>query len=175
MKQRAQEFAAARNREIELSVAAYAADRQGSIITGSIDRPAPAASTTAPCRALETGLGSVTFAPSATALTTSSKATLKKLAALAKVCPGMHIEVHGHTDASGSAKANKRISQRRAEAVAAYLVAAGIASTRVHAIGHGSSSPIASNDTTESRAQNRRIELQFSDRAPGPALSAILR
>jgi outer membrane protein OmpA-like peptidoglycan-associated protein len=132
MKQRAQEFALARNREIELSVAAYAADRQGAIITGSINRPAPALNAAAPCRAMESGIGAVTFAASTTELSVSSKAALTKLAALAKVCPGMHIEVHGHTDSSGSAKANKRISQRRAEAVAAYLVGNGIASSRVH-------------------------------------------
>jgi outer membrane protein OmpA-like peptidoglycan-associated protein len=124
---------------------------------------------------MESGVGAVNFAPSAAELTIASKESLNKLAALAKVCASMHIEGHVHTDASGSEKANKRISQRRAQAVAAYLIGAGVESYRVHPIGHGSASPITSNDTAESRALNRRIELMLSDRVPGPALSAIAR
>lgn len=171
---RTQQFAQARNKEIELSVASYVADRQGSIITGSIRKvETPSAGT--PCHATDSGVGAMNFAPSTSHLLDGSKPALDKLAALAKACPTMHIEIHGHTDATGSPKANKRLSERRARSVAAYLIAVGVDARRVHSIGHGSTMPVASNESSVSRAQNRRIEFNLTDRAPGPALSAILR
>jgi outer membrane protein OmpA-like peptidoglycan-associated protein len=87
----------------------------------------------------------------------------------------MHIEIHGHTDASGSQKANQRLSERRARAVAGYLIDKGVDAGRLHPIAHGSTAPIAANDSSINRALNRRIEFTLTDRAPGPALSAIMR
>lgn len=72
--------------------------------------------------------------------------------------PSARIEISGHTDNAGSAKANKELSQRRAEACRAYLVSKGIDPARVVAVGKGDEVPIASNDTDEGRQQNRRIE-----------------
>lgn len=72
--------------------------------------------------------------------------------------PSARIEISGHTDYAGSAKANKDLSQRRAEACRAYLVSKGIEPARVVAVGKGDEAPIASNDTDEGRQQNRRIE-----------------
>lgn len=69
------------------------------------------------------------------------------------------ILVEGHTDSRGSAKKNEELSFQRAEAVRAHLISRGIPSDKIKAIGIGPARPIASNDTAEGRANNRRVEL----------------
>ncbi len=69
------------------------------------------------------------------------------------------IEIQGHTDASGSAKANKKISEKRAKSVYDWFVARGIDETRISYKGYGESKPKYSNKTRKGRAKNRRIEL----------------
>lgn len=69
------------------------------------------------------------------------------------------ILVEGHTDSRGSASKNDELSQRRAEAVRSYLVSRGIPSDKITAQGIGSARPIATNNTAEGRANNRRVEL----------------
>jgi outer membrane protein OmpA-like peptidoglycan-associated protein len=73
--------------------------------------------------------------------------------------PNSRIEVIGHADNSGTAAYNQDLSQRRASSVAQALVATGVQSGRVSAIGRGEDQPIASNLTPEGRAQNRRVEI----------------
>jgi len=73
--------------------------------------------------------------------------------------PDLHVTVEGHTDSVGSAAYNQKLSERRAQAVKRYLVRQGIESNRISAVGYGKSRPIASNDTDEGRAQNRRAEI----------------
>ena len=65
----------------------------------------------------------------------------------------------GHTDNKGSRGYNVRLSQKRAESVRDYLVSKGIAADRMVAKGYGPDKPLATNDTEEGRAQNRRTEL----------------
>lgn len=72
--------------------------------------------------------------------------------------PEVRIRVAGHTDNVGNARANQRLSERRAQAVRDYLVSHGIDGSRIEAVGYGDQQPIASNDTEEGRQQNRRIE-----------------
>ena len=73
--------------------------------------------------------------------------------------PNSTIQVVGHTDNTGTAAYNQDLSQRRAQAVASILVADGVNSGRVQAIGRGESQPIATNQTAAGRAQNRRVEI----------------
>ena len=73
--------------------------------------------------------------------------------------PNSRVEVIGHTDSTGAAAYNQDLSQRRAQSVAGILTAAGVNSGRVVAVGRGESQPIASNDTVQGRAQNRRVEI----------------
>lgn len=80
------------------------------------------------------------------------------------------VAIEGHADDRGTAELNDRLSRSRAEAVRAALVKRGVAKKRLKAQGFGTSRPIASNDTEESRAQNRRVELHIEKRSePKPA------
>ena len=73
------------------------------------------------------------------------------------------VRVEGHTDSRGGDTYNQELSQRRAEAVAAYLVAGGIAADRLSAVGYGESAPVAPNDTAENMYRNRRVDLVVTD------------
>ena len=84
---------------------------------------------------------------------------LADFASFMKQYPGVKVEIDGHTDAMGSDDYNQRLSQRRAEAVRTYLVQKlGMNPALLKAVGFGESRPIATNDTEEGRAKNRRIE-----------------
>jgi len=72
--------------------------------------------------------------------------------------PNVRIRVSGHTDNVGDPQRNQRLSEQRAQAVRQYLVSHGIDGSRVEAVGFGDTQPVASNDTEDGRAQNRRIE-----------------
>jgi outer membrane protein OmpA-like peptidoglycan-associated protein len=69
------------------------------------------------------------------------------------------IEISGHTDNVGNAKANKTLSAKRAQACRAYLMSKGIDGSRIAAVGHGDERPVVANDTDEGRQKNRRIEV----------------
>src|SRR5262249_52134715 len=70
------------------------------------------------------------------------------------------VVVEGHTDAIGSLGYNQKLSERRADSVKKYLVSHGIASSRIQTVGYGKTKPVATNDTADGRAQNRRVELK---------------
>jgi outer membrane protein OmpA-like peptidoglycan-associated protein len=84
---------------------------------------------------------------------------LAKAAGILLAYPGLQVHVEGHADATGRPAFNERLSRQRAHAVRDYLVRQGLPPDRVTATGHGSSRPIASNDTRSGRQQNRRVEL----------------
>lgn len=78
-----------------------------------------------------------------------------------KLNPDLQIEIAGHTDSTGPAEYNQNLSQRRAQSVIDYLVRNGINRSRLTARGYGESEPIASNDTEEGRARNRRVMMRI--------------
>jgi len=92
-----------------------------------------------------------------------SEKSLREIVKLMRNYPDLKLELQGHTDNQGSTEYNLDLSQRRAEAVKAYLVAFGIDNSRLAAKGYGLSQPVASNDTEEGRAKNRRVELVKKD------------
>lgn len=75
----------------------------------------------------------------------------------------VQVTVVGHTDAIGSAEYNQRLSVARGEAVFRYLVNRGIAPERLTVVGMGKSEPVATNETADGRARNRRVELKVAD------------
>ncbi|HEX2735764.1 MAG TPA: OmpA family protein [Polyangiaceae bacterium] len=104
--------------------------------------------------------GSVLFASGQTRLLAIAERTLSDVAkALKDLDPGSSVSIIGYTDSVGSAENNQKLSEDRAQAVRSYLISQGVPETKLVAIGRGEEQPIASNDTAEGRANNRRVEL----------------
>lgn len=99
------------------------------------------------------------FESSTTQLTTDSNGTVTQLVRVMACYPNMTVELDGHTDSTGDAEANRALSLDRANAVRDLLVQGGIDASRITTAGFGQDRPIASNDTEEGRAKNRRTEL----------------
>jgi outer membrane protein OmpA-like peptidoglycan-associated protein len=89
----------------------------------------------------------------------TSKANLTRLARILNKYPDTNILIEGHTDSTGSAEHNLELSKNRADAVGFYLGQSGVDARRFLIKGYGSSQPIATNDTTEGRQQNRRVDI----------------
>lgn len=103
--------------------------------------------------------GSVLFASGKSELLPIAQTKLEEVAKALNEQGYKKIIVEGHTDSRGSDSANLVLSERRAEAVRALLVSRGVDSSKITAVGIGESRPVASNDTTDGRANNRRVEL----------------
>ncbi|XYD11392.1 OmpA family protein [Methylobacterium sp. NMS12] len=101
----------------------------------------------------------VNFATDRTEILPASAPQIDTVVALLRTDPGLRLAINGHTDGTGAAAHNRTLSDRRAKAVMAKLVAAGIARDRLRAQGFGAASPVAANDGEAGRAQNRRVEL----------------
>lgn len=106
--------------------------------------------------------GAIYFRPASARLDTQSRPLLAEVVGVVSKCPGLKVEVSGHTDSDGSPVENKRLSERRAQAVADAIVAAGIPRTQITATGYGEERPVAANDTPKNKALNRRIEFSAS-------------
>jgi OOP family OmpA-OmpF porin len=102
--------------------------------------------------------GRIRFEPGRAIIDQDSAGLLDRLIETAMRCPTAEIEIAGHTDADGEDAVNQTLSEKRAQAVLDYLVRAGLPASRFTPIGYGSSQPVASNDTDEGKAQNRRID-----------------
>jgi OOP family OmpA-OmpF porin len=96
-------------------------------------------------------------------LTGESKPILDQVAAGLSKHPRVRVELQGHTDSVGSAPYNLTLSQHRAEAVRDYLIAQGVSSAELTAVGYGKTQPIADNKTAEGRALNRRVVMLVLD------------
>jgi len=90
----------------------------------------------------------------------SDEAELKRGIDFVKKYPGSKVRVEGHTDSVGTDKYNQKLSERRAEAVKNYLVQEGaVDASKITSVGHGETRPVASNETKQGKAQNRRVEI----------------
>ncbi len=92
-------------------------------------------------------------------LSQSSLADFDHIIESMETFPQATLRVIGHTDATGSAEYNQVLSEKRAQAVADYIISEGVDASRVQAIGEGMNSPKASNKTAEGRMENRRVEV----------------
>lgn len=109
----------------------------------------------------------ITFATDSSDIQSSFYTTLNSVALVLQRFNQTLVDVYGHTDSTGDANYNLQLSQRRAAAVADYLVAQGNNSQRFAVIGLGETQPIASNETEAGRAQNRRVEIRLAPLTAG--------
>lgn len=93
-------------------------------------------------------------------LTAAAKRNLDDVAQTILGSRSMRLEVAGHTDSSGSASLNRRLSQQRAESVVRYLVSRGVDESRLEPRGYGPTQPLVSNETARGRERNRRVEFR---------------
>ncbi|MEL7468837.1 MAG: OmpA family protein [Pseudomonadota bacterium] len=107
--------------------------------------------------------GNIFFRSGSAELDSESLPLLSNVVDIVRRCPGMKIEVAGHTDSDGDASTNQRLSEARAGAVTAYLIQNGIEYGRISSVGHGESQPAFPNTSTQNKQRNRRIEFTALD------------
>ena len=119
-----------------------------------------------PTRVTERGLvseiGGVQFATGTSELTGPAREALARFSGVVASYPGLHFNVEGHTDNTGSATANNELSLRRAITVRDYLIGQGVAASAIDVAGLGSARPLADNATAAGRSKNRRVEIVVS-------------
>jgi outer membrane protein OmpA-like peptidoglycan-associated protein len=101
----------------------------------------------------------ILFQVNSAELSPNAKRDIEKLAKTLKDYDGTNVIIEGHTDNTGSYELNQKLSERRAEAVAAYARSLAVDGSRLQAKGYSYDQPIADNTTAEGRQQNRRVEI----------------
>lgn len=104
---------------------------------------------------------SVTFDSDSYNLKPDARAVLDRITDNLKQYPNSLVDVYGHTDAQESAANGQALSDNRARTIANYLATHGVSEARIRSQGYGPTMPIATNDTPEGRAQNRRVEIKI--------------
>lgn len=120
-----------------------------------------------PCTSLQSTInttmgGPITFGNNGFSLTTADQQILTQVANQLKTCPTAHATISGYTDNVGTDAINIPLSSQRAQTVDEFLVAHGVAGNQLAVRGLGSANPVATNDTPEGRAKNRRVEITVS-------------
>ncbi|NRB33153.1 MAG: OmpA family protein [Rhodobacteraceae bacterium] len=110
----------------------------------------------------------ITFDPGSPSLASSALTTVNEIAAILRDCPGIPLEIQGHTDSQGREEMNQQLSQARAQSVLNALRARRVLTSGYVANGYGEATPIAENDTEEGREANRRIEFYLISEEPAP-------
>jgi outer membrane protein OmpA-like peptidoglycan-associated protein len=193
--ERTRAFAAARNAEVNASIAAVEAQhalrlaidsaRRSRVETGAISLPdtlslAKAAPVVRrarhgePCREVARLMSPLEFSDGNAEIEQAMKPELDRIAMMARSCPAIRIEIHGHSDNSGPSQINRHLAQRRAQAAVEYLVGSGVAPNRLAAIGHSDGQPLVPNTTADNRAINRRIDVVINDPAMQAAAQRVM-
>ena len=105
--------------------------------------------------------GNITFATGSSNITADFYPVLNSVALVVNKYEKTYIDIIGHTDSKGSKEYNQRLSEERAQSVARFLETRAVIPERVMVDGMGEADPIASNDTREGRAKNRRLEIKL--------------
>ncbi|TBV10539.1 OmpA family protein [Stutzerimonas kirkiae] len=114
-------------------------------------------------RGLLMTLGDVLFPANSTELSPAANRTLLKLVQFLQLNPARSVRIEGYTDNRGDEEDNQRLSRARAQVVADLLVSLGVEASRIDVVGYGHLYPLAENASARGRAQNRRVEILFSD------------
>jgi outer membrane protein OmpA-like peptidoglycan-associated protein len=101
----------------------------------------------------------ILFKTNSSDLQPAAQDNIGKLAVILNKYPDTNILVEGHTDSTGSAELNQKLSERRAESVASFAKGKGVEGSRFSTVGYGYTQPVVSNSTPEGRSQNRRVEI----------------
>lgn len=109
----------------------------------------------------------VTFGFDSADLTSEARGSLNEVASVLTEYQDTRVNIAGHTDSTGDASYNQRLSERRAQAVGSYLSQNGVSSMRLNTSGYGATQPVASNDNEQGRAQNRRVEITLTPTGDG--------
>jgi outer membrane protein OmpA-like peptidoglycan-associated protein len=123
-------------------------------------------------RGLIVSMSDVLFDTGQYSLKPGAREKLAKVAGILIAYPGLNIAVGGYTDNVGGDEMNQKLSENRAGAVRDYLVQEGVTANSVSSTGFGNSSPVASNDNSAGRQENRRVELVVSGEAIGSPVNA---
>jgi outer membrane protein OmpA-like peptidoglycan-associated protein len=99
--------------------------------------------------------------------------SLAKVSGILQAYPGLKVQVEGYTDSVGGDDYNQKLSENRADAVRDFLVSQGVQQDNITSTGYGKAKPVADNDTTQGRAQNRRVQLVVSGDAIGIQQSGV--
>ncbi|HUK53396.1 MAG TPA: OmpA family protein [Candidatus Binatia bacterium] len=118
-------------------------------------------------RGLVVNMGDVLFDTGKFNLRPEAREKLAKLSGIILAHPGLNLAVEGYTDSTGSDELNQKLSEKRADAVRAYLVEQGLPDASVNSQGFGKSSPVADNNTAAGRQKNRRVEIVVSGEVIG--------
>ena len=123
-------------------------------------------------RGLIVNMSDVLFDTAKFSLRPLAREKLAKVAGIVSGHPGLSLDVEGHTDSVGGDEYNQKLSEQRGESVRDYLVQQGMSASSVTTRGFGKTQPVASNDTTAGRQQNRRVELVISGDVIGAAIGS---
>ncbi|CAM3883201.1 OmpA family protein [Vreelandella rituensis] len=110
---------------------------------------------------------SVTFGFDSAQLTPQARDALSEVSQVVREYGDTRVNIAGHTDSTGDAAYNQRLSEQRAQAVGSYLNQTGVPSTRINTRGYGEAQPVASNETEQGRTQNRRVEITLTPTGEG--------
>ena len=162
-----------RREQTDLRASMEALLREKSVLEGRLQQALSlVADTRESARGFIVNLPDILFDVGRATLKPEAQLVIAKLAGIFLIMQDLNSQIEGHTDSTGSASFNLRLSRERADSVFDFLVRQGIASTRIAAVGHGFERPIADNATAEGRRQNRRVEIiigegQLADETSG--------
>jgi outer membrane protein OmpA-like peptidoglycan-associated protein len=118
-------------------------------------------------RGLVINLQDILFDTGKYTLKPDAKIALARIAGIVASHPGLHLQIEGYTDSTGTMEFNQKLSEQRAGAVRDFLLTQGVDTNNMTAVGYGSNYPVASNDTPAGRKLNRRVELVVSGEVIG--------
>jgi outer membrane protein OmpA-like peptidoglycan-associated protein len=126
-------------------------------------------------RGLVLNMGDVLFDTGKYALRPVARERLARLSGILSAYPGLNLEIEGHTDSTGSDALNQKLSEQRASEVGTYLVEQQTPRDKIQTRGFGKMHPVATNDTTDGRQANRRVEIIVSGEVIGTELTDVLK